>query len=131
MSEPRTLRRPVRHFEVAVRSDHVTFDDGQSMRRSLPWGDFAEARWSYADPTVIHLDIGPWLVELQGRNLAPLFAAIEERTLLRVRAQPELDDRAENLPDTFVTMIQFLKPAVQPVGRSRARLEVGPARKYR
>ena len=65
MNELRTLRRPVMHFDVGVGPSHVTFDDGQVLRRSLPWGDFVQARWGYADPGLIQVEIGAWLVEIR------------------------------------------------------------------
>ena len=124
MMEPRTLRRPVMHFDVGVGVSHVTFDDGKVLRRSLPWGDFVEARWEHAKPEVIEVEIGGWLVEIQGHNLNPLFAAIEERTLLRVCARTEPEPSPEHKLDTYVTEILFSKPAVAPVRRRHGQLEI-------
>jgi hypothetical protein len=112
------------HFDVGAGLSHVTFDDGQVLRRNLPWGDFVEARWEYANPEVILVVIGAWQVEIHGHNLDPLFAAIEGQTLLRVRARPELEGIAEHLPDTFVTRIRFSKPEVAPVRRRHGQLEI-------
>lgn len=124
MIERLTLRRPVMHFDVGAGSSHVTFDDGQSLRRNLPWFDFVEARWQYDDPESIALEIGAWLVQIRGHNLDPLFAAIEEQTLVRVRARPQLDGNPVNLADSFVTMIQFSKSVVAPVPRRHGQLEI-------
>jgi hypothetical protein len=123
MMEPKTLRRPVMHFDVGVGVSHVTFDDGKVLGRSLPWGDFVEARREHARPEVIEVEIGGWRVEIRGHNLEPLFASIEERTLLRVRAQPDLETN-DLKPDTYVTEILFSKPAVAPVRRRHGQLEI-------
>lgn len=124
MMEVRTMRRPVMHFDTDTGPSHVTFDDGQLLRRSLPWGDFVEARWEYASSGVILVEIGGWQVELRGHNVNPLFAAIEQKTLLRVRAQPELDTVAVNRPDTYVTEIRFSKREVARARRSHGQLEI-------
>jgi hypothetical protein len=124
MIERLTLRRPKMHFDVAGSASHVTFDDGRSLRRNLPWIDFVEARWTYDTPDSIAVEIGGWLVEIRGHNLDPLFAAVEEQTLLRVRARPELDGDTGNLPDTFATAIQFSKVVVAPVPRRHGQLEI-------
>ncbi len=124
MIERLTLRRPKMYFDVAASSSHVTFDDGLLLRRNLPWIDYVEARWAYGDPDSLAVEIGPWLVQIRGHNLDPLFAAIEEQTLLRVRARPQLDGDTGNLPDTFVTALQFSKSVVAPVPRRHGQLEI-------
>lgn len=88
---------------------HVTFDDGKEQRRNLPWVDYAEARWEYAEPDTIRMEIGDWLVVVRGHNLGQLFQAIEEQTLLRIRAQPQLAEDRERESDTFATEIRFLR----------------------
>ena len=64
MIERLTLRRPKLYFDVGASTSHVTFDDGQSLRRNLPWIDYVEARWAYGDPETIAVEIGAWLVQI-------------------------------------------------------------------
>lgn len=123
MMDRLTLRRPKLHFDVGAGPSHLTLDDGQALRRNLPWVDYVQARWEYAHPDVIHLEIGDWLVAIRGHNLDPLFAAIEEHTLLRVRAQPDLERDGEHELDTFVTKIQFLEPPPGGGLRCRGQME--------
>lgn len=47
---------------------------------------------------VIKMEIGDWLVHFRGHNLEPLVRAIGNRTLVFVRAQPELSGRAGLVP---------------------------------
>jgi len=105
-----TLRKPKLHFDNAAHPSHVTFDDGKEQRRNLPWHDYVEARWDYAEPDLIMMEIGGWLVLIRGHNLAPLFQAIEEHTLARLRAQPELEHNRDHETDTFAGQIRFMKP---------------------
>ena len=63
-------------------------------------------------------------MEIRGHNLNPLFAAIEERTLLRVCARLGLAPMADHKPDTYVTEIVFSKRAFAPVRRRRGQLEI-------
>ena len=93
----------------------VTFDDGKEVRRAIPWLHLVEACWDYAEPDVLKIEIGEWLVLVRGHNLGPLYVAIEEKTLLRVRAQPELEKDREREIDTFATEVCFKKP---PPGNS-------------
>ncbi len=102
------LRKPRQYFDTAAHPSHVTFDDGTSVRRNLPWMHYAEAHWDYADPELITIEIGDWVVMINGYNLGPLFVAIEEHTLLRVRAQPELQVGHDG--DSFVMQIRFVRP---------------------
>lgn len=124
MIEQPTLRRPKLHFDTGANAGHVTFDDGGRLRRCLPWFDFVEARWTYDDPGTLAVEFGAWLVQVRGHNLEPLFAAIEEQTLLRVRARPELDGDAGSRPDTFATEILFLKLVAAPPPRHRGQIEI-------
>jgi hypothetical protein len=119
--ERTSLRKPRQHFDVATHPSHVTFDDGKEMRRNLAWVNYTEARWEYAEPDIIKVEIGDWLIVITGYNLTPLFAALEEQTLVRVRAHPELKLDREREGDTFATAIRFLKPGE----RSRAALTQG------
>ena len=112
-----SLRKPRQHFDLAAHPSHVTFDDGKELRRNLAWMNYTEARWEYAEPDSIKVEIGDWLIVISGYNLAPLFAALEEQTLVRVRAQPELKLDRERESDTFATAIRFLKA---PVGNRTA-----------
>jgi hypothetical protein len=102
-------RKPKLHFDTATHPSHVTFDDGHEQRRNIPWLHYAEARWDYAEPDLIKLRIGECLVLLRGHNLSPLYAAIEEHTLMRVCAYPKFCDEPEREPDTFVREIHFAK----------------------
>jgi len=49
-------------FDEGVHPANVTFDDGESSRRNLPWSHFRCADWDYTDPTAIHVEIGDWQV---------------------------------------------------------------------
>jgi hypothetical protein len=104
-----SLRKPRHHFDIAAHPSHVTFDDGKELRRNLAWMNYTEARWEYAEPDTIKVEIGDWLVVITGYNLAPLFVVLEEQTLLRLRAQPQLKLDREREGDTFATAIRFLK----------------------
>lgn len=104
------LRKPKLHFDAAVHPSHVTFDDGRELRRNIPWLHYVEARWDYAEPDVIKMEIGDWVVFIRGHNLAPLFLAIEDHTLARLRAQPELERDREHEADTFAVEVRFVKP---------------------
>jgi len=117
--EQTLLRKPKSHFDTAANPSHVTFDDGKEMRRNLPWLDYAEARWEYAERDTINLEIGDWLIVISGHNLGTLFQAIEDRTLMRLRAQPKLAQDQERLIDSFVTEIRFLKAPAEIFGAKR------------
>lgn len=94
-----SLRKPKLHFDAAAHPSHVTFDDGQKACRNLAWAHYSEARCDYSEPDTIKIEIGPWLIVLRGHNLGPLFSAIEEQSLMRVCARPEL---AEDLGREFL-----------------------------
>jgi hypothetical protein len=117
MTERSSLRKPKLYFDTAASPSHVTFDDGKNQRRNLPWMHYAEARWDYAEPDTIKIEIGDWRVVVRGHNLAPLFLAIEEHALARIRAQPELAADREHELDTFAVEIRFTKAAPDPFGR--------------
>lgn len=117
------LRKPRTLFETTLHPSHVTFDDGHNLRRNFPWSHYIEARWAYGEPDAIQVFIGEWLVILKGHNLAPLFAALEEHTLLRVRAQTSVDSR-EREPDSYVTNIAFMKVPESPPRRPPAQGEL-------
>lgn len=108
--EPNPLRKPKLHFDSAPRPDGVTFDDGKTERRNFPWMTHVVTRWVYDEPDTIRVKIGECIITLRGHNLGPLFIALEEHTLLRVRAQPGLADQRENERDTFVVEIRFAGP---------------------
>lgn len=110
MSQPPVMRKPKLYFDTASNPSHVTFDDGKEMRRAIPWPHLVEARWGYAEPDVIKIEIGGWLTLIRGHNLGPLFVALEEKTLLRVRAQPALEQDREREMDTYAIEILFTKP---------------------
>ena len=113
-----TLRKPKLHFETVAGPSHVTFDDGKERRLNLPWTHYVQARWDYAEPDTIKIEIGEWRVVLRGHNLAPLFRVIEEQTLIRIRARPDLEADRENEADSFATRISFLK--ISPAGPGKA-----------
>jgi hypothetical protein len=115
--ERSSLRKPKLYFDAGANPSHVTFDDGKDQRRNLPWMHYVEAHWEYAEPDTIKIEIGDWLVVVRGHNLAPLFLAIEEHTLARVRAQPELQADREHEADTFAVEIRFTKPPANPFGK--------------
>jgi len=104
------LRKPKLHFDTAANPSHVTFDDGKKHRRNIPWLHFGEADWDYAELDIIKIQIGDWLVVIRGHNLGPLFLAVEDHTLTRVRAQPGLEHEPERVIDTFATEIRFTEP---------------------
>lgn len=117
--ETSLLRKPRHYFDTANRPVHVTFDDGKAQRRNFPWVHYVEARWEYFDPGTVNIFIGDLLVVIIGNNLAPLFAALEEQTLVRIRAQPELTKDLEHEPDSFATEIRFFntEETLQPNGQ--------------
>lgn len=105
-----SFRKPKLVFDVAVNPSHVTFDDGNERRRNIPWLAYVEANWDHAEVDTIKVEIGDWLIVICGQNLGPLFQAIEDRTLARLRAKPRLRDDREREFDTFATAIRFTKP---------------------
>jgi hypothetical protein len=102
------FKKPRQHFDTATHPSRVTFDDGNT-ERSFPWISCGEATRESAEPNVIRFDVGEWIVLLRGYNLGPLFVAIEEQTLLRVRVHPELAQNGERDTDCFVTEIRFTR----------------------
>ena len=128
MTTPPILRKPKLYFDTEENPSHVTFDDGKDRRRNIPWLHYVEANWDYDEPDVIRLKIGEWLIVLRGNNLAPLYLAIEKRTLARVRAQPDLAEDREREMDTFVTSLRFTElPAggIGAKGRKQIELDLG------
>jgi hypothetical protein len=118
------LRKPKLYFDTAAHPSHVTFDDGKEQRRNFPWMHYTEARWDYGEPDTIKMEIGDWLVLIRGHNLAPLFQAIEEHSLARLRAQPELEQDREHEADTFAVEVRFLKPPSGPAAGKRGQVEL-------
>ena len=124
MNSTTILRKPKLHFDTMKHPGHVTFDDSKVSRLNLPWSHFEEARWAYAEPDVIHVQIGTYVVVIHGHNLGALFASVEDHTLLRVKAQPELSLDAEREPDTFVTELRITAaPPRVPQGRKGEQLD--------
>lgn len=107
MTAPTSFRKPKLHFDTDDSPTHVTFDDGKAMLRTIPWSHLAEARWEHTVPDIINITIGNWLVVVRGHNLVPLRAAIEEKTLLRVRALPNLKHEPDREIDTYASEIRF------------------------
>jgi len=96
-------------------ANKVIFTDG----RELPWQHYVEARWEYGEPDLVKIEIGGWVVGIRGHNLGPLFLAMEDHTLTRVRAQPALDGDREREVDTFVIELRFTKPPAGGLGGKR------------
>ena len=63
------LRKPKLHFDTAASLSHVTFDDGQKLRRNIPWSPYVEACWNRDETDLIRVRTGDWLVFLRGQNL--------------------------------------------------------------
>ncbi len=124
MNPSTLLRKPRLYFDTIANATHITFDDGTEQRRNFPWLHYVTARWNYAEPDLIQLEIGDWLVSLHGNNLGPVFQAIEEHTLLRVRAQPELARNREHQIDSFVAEIRFAYPQPGPASIHREQIEL-------
>ena len=110
MTPTTTQRRPKLYFDTDKDPSHVTFDDGKQSRHNLPWTHYVEARWDYDEPDTIRIEIGEWVVVMRGHNLGPLYLALEDRSLLRVRAQPAFGEDSEREHDTFVTELRLTKP---------------------
>ncbi len=102
-----TFRKPRNHFDVLPHPSCITFDDGKVTRRTFPWIHFGEARWAYAEPDVIYIEIAGYLVSVIGYNLGALYTAIEEHQLLRIRAHPEFANSPDHAQDSFATQIRF------------------------
>ncbi len=123
MEKP-VFRKPRQYFDTASHPSHVTFDDGKALKRNFPWAHYVEARWDYAEPDTIKVTIGNWLVVITGHNLDLLYAAIEDHSLTRLRAQPKFEGNAEHDADSFVTEIRFLKAPVATKRKGQAELEL-------
>jgi hypothetical protein len=111
-------------FDTAPRPSHVTFDDGRQRKRNFPWGHYVEARWDYEEPESIYVTIGNWLVVISGHNIASLYTAIEDHTLTRVGARPDLEDNAAHADDSFATEIRFVK-APESGKRGQTEMDLG------
>lgn len=119
------VRRPKLFFDEGQHPPCVTFDDGECIRRSLPWSHFHSADWDYADPTAIHIEIGEWRVVISGHNLEALFRAIEVARLVRICVHPEFADDPAHEVDVFVTHIRFIhQEAVSPKRGRAAQLQL-------
>lgn len=123
MTPTPVFRKPKLHFDTATHPNHVTFDDGKALKRNIPWSHYVEARWEYGEPDTVKIEIGGWLVVIRGHNLGPLFVAIEDQMLLRVRAQPELGQDREREMDTFATEVLFKKPPAGNTGKRPGQIE--------
>jgi hypothetical protein len=102
------LRKPKLYFDACANPSHVTFDDGKDQRRNLPWMHYVEARWDYAEPDTIKIEVGDWLVVVRGHNLA----------------QPELQADREHEADTFAVEIRFTKPLTCMERNRRGQIEL-------
>ncbi len=120
-----TLRKPREYFDTATHPTHVTFDDGKATKRNLPWLHYVEARWDYDEPDVLRVEIGDWIVVIRGHNLAALFVAIEEHTLVRLRAQPDLAKDRERQIDSFAIEIRFEAPVPKARRKPGDQLDLG------
>lgn len=117
-------RKPKLYFDTAANPSHVTFDDGTEERRNVPWMNYAEARWAHVEPNTIRLQIGELVIVITGHNLAPLFLAIEDQTLTRIRAQPEFRQDREHEIDTFAVEIRFTKPPAASLAKRGGQIEL-------
>ena len=125
MNPPASIWKPKQFFDTAAHPDHVTFDDGKEQRRNIPWVDYVEGCWDYAEPHTIRVEIGNWLVLVRGHNLELLFQAIEGRTLVRLRAQPELEGNPNHACDCFATEIRFLRAPSALPPQAGGQIELG------
>ncbi|HVZ65040.1 MAG TPA: hypothetical protein VG838_13410 [Opitutaceae bacterium] len=125
MNDKPVQRKARFYFDTAASPSHVTFDDGKEERQNFPWSLYVKASWSHTELDLIRVEIGDYLVLLRGHNLGPLFLAIEDRALNRVRARPDLEDDRANEPDSFVTGVLFQKaePA-SPLGGKGKQSEI-------
>ena len=110
MDTPSFRRKPKLWFDVAASPSHVTFDDGVKMRRNLPWCHFVQGSWDHDEPHLVRLTFTEWHIVLTGLALGPLFAAVEDRSLLRVAAQRTYEAAPNRDADTVITAISFIKP---------------------
>lgn len=122
MDKP-TQRKPKPYFDTAANPSHVTFDDSLEDCCSLPWMSFVQARRARSEPNTIKVQIGDFVVVITGHNLAPLFLAIEDRTLTRICAHPEFKQDREREIDTFAVEIRFAKPPSKNSGKQSGQLE--------
>jgi len=111
-------------FDTTPRPSHVAFDDGKKRKRTLPWAHFVEAHWDYDEPDTIHITIGDWLIVISGHNIDPLYTAIDDHLLSRVRAHPEYADDRTHDDDSYAIEIRFLK-APQAQKRGQTELDLG------
>jgi hypothetical protein len=122
----RMFRKGRQHFDTTTRPSHVTFDDGNNQRLNLPWMHYIQTRWDHGDQDCVKVLIGDWLVLITGHNLGPLFTAIEEHELIRIRAQPDLMRDPEHADDSFATEIRFLSaPDKKSRGNGQSELDLG------
>ncbi len=118
-----SLRKPKLHFDVVANVSHITFDDGKEQRRNIPWLHYVEARWEYAEPDTIKMEIGDWLVVISGHNLGPLLRPLRTKRW-RVFAPSLSGSRiGEREIDTFVTEIRFMKPPAGSAVKRRGQIE--------
>lgn len=117
------LKKGRQYFDTATRPSNVTFDDGKERKRNFPWGHYVEARWDYEEPETIYVTIGDWMVVIYGHNIASLYTAIEDHTLMRIRACPDYEGKEAHADDTFATEIRFVKaPAPGKTGQTQFEL---------
>ncbi|HEX2854331.1 MAG TPA: hypothetical protein VHO24_13930 [Opitutaceae bacterium] len=85
--------------------------------------NFVQARRARSEPNTIKVQIGDFVIVITGHNLAPLFLAIEDRTLTRICAHPEFRQDREREIDTFAVEIRFAKPPSKSSGKLGGQLE--------
>ena len=124
MIERNPLRRPKLHFDAIAHPHHVTFDDGKEQRCNFPWMNYVRAHWDHTELDTIKIEIGDCLVVIRGHNLGPLFLAVEDHTLMRVRAQPDLEHDGERVIDTFAWEIRFTEPPPGKSANQRGQIEL-------
>ena len=116
-------RKPRMYFDASPRASHVTFDDGK-VRPNVPWTHYAKGEWNHDTPNTIKLTMGDFVVVIMGKNLGPLYAAIEERTLVRIHVEPDFANALDHAADTFATEIRFMKTG-SSTSKGQLELEIG------
>jgi len=92
-------------------------------RRPFTRIHFSETRWTYTEPDAIYLEVAGYFVSIIEYNIAPLYTAIEEHRLLRIRAHPEFANSADHAQDSFATQIRFSN---LPTVRSKTKEKKAP-----
>jgi hypothetical protein len=125
MPEPTAKGRTF--FDTGPHPEHVTFDDGRGDRRNFPWVRYSHTRWRYlVEPDVLNVIMADCLIVIVGKNLAPLYHAIETRTLARLCAQPTHQGNLVAAVDSYATEISFLRPVENLPAKGQSQLNLDP-----